>query len=122
MRSLLQDVSLTFTRYEPETEDEFYRTVEGATTTFEATGSLQPFRRGTLTTTLPEGRKAEDALVFYSNVPLKSADPYESTPPDKTTINGREFEVFDVGDWSTTTIITNLSHYKTILLGVEEGG
>lgn len=121
MKPLIQDVTLTFTRRTAETVDEFGDVVEGTASTFTAIGSLQPFRRGDVTSVLPEGKKAEDAVVFYSNVELRSADPYDQTPPDTTVINGRTFEVFDVGNWSTTTILTNLRHYKTVLLGVEEG-
>ena len=121
MKSLIRDNTLTFTRYSAQTEDDFGDVINGTASTIETSGSLQPFRRGDVTSVLPEGKKAEDARVYYTSTALRAADPYEQTQPDETTISGRKFQVFDVGDWATTTIFRGLAHYKVVLLSVEEG-
>lgn len=122
MRPLISDITLTFTRPSgSQAYDDEGDVVEGAVTTFPATGSLQPFRLGDTQDVLPEGKKAEDFRRFYTRTPLRNADPTAQTSADICVINGEVFEVFDNGDWATTTILTNLSHYKAILVKREEG-
>lgn len=122
MRPLISDVTLTFTRPSGEqTYNEEGDVEEAVGSVFPATGSVQPFRLGDTQDVALEGKSAEDMRRFYTTAELRNADPDSQTAADTCVIDGRVFEVFDAGNWSTSTIITGLRHYKVILVRKEEG-
>lgn len=122
MRPLISDVSLTFTRYGGQTISPGGSVTRTTPQTIAVRGSLQPFRLGDVTTVLPEGKRAEDARMFYTKTRLRASNSVTQTPADTVVINGEVFEVFNNGDWATTTILTGLSHYKVILLRQGQNG
>ena len=121
MKPLISDVSLMFTRYGVQDIDDEGNLVEGDETQFEVKGSLQPFRLGDTTDSLPEGKSTEDFRRYYTRTQLNTASTTNQTTADTCEIDGEVFEVFDNGNWATTTILTNLSHYKAILVRREKG-
>ena len=115
MISLLQTSSLNFER---DGGSGYYNTagdwVEGSTTTVETKGSLQPFKQGDNQTILPEGITANDTRIYYTVTQLKTGSQYIKQDADYTVIDGLEYEVFAVEDWSRYGL--SVDHYKCILV------
>ncbi len=70
----------------------------GAAATSTITASVQPVgvgrRGGAFAKSLPEGRSAEDVRTVYTLTELRCAP-----LPDLLTINGEQFEIFQVERW-----------------------
>lgn len=115
--SLMQRVTLSFTRYGGQTINEYGGLVDSELETIYATGSLQPFRISEQTTVLPQGKKTSDARMFYTTTELKAADEYTNTKADEVTIQGKVFEVFDMSDFAT--VGSPLNHYEVVLVRKE---
>lgn len=119
--SLFNQYSITFTRF----VDEQILDDEGNITypppsSVPTEGNLQPLRYGDIQRLGAEGKSVRGAKVYYTKTKLKQSDPYTQTMADRCHINGVVYEVFDNGDWGTNK--STLTHYKTILVYVEQGG
>lgn len=114
MTRLIKQRVLTFTRFGEQQINEYGQYEAGDAVTIQAEGALQPFRRGKETEVLPEGRRASDARVFFTDTLLRPSDEYSGTPADQTIIDGVYFDVFDVADWTTNN--SRLAHYEVILM------
>jgi hypothetical protein len=122
MTSLMNDTTLTFTRYGEQVLDDSGSITTGVGTEFTTQGSLQPFRLGDMQEIGLEGRKTKDFRRFYTRTKLNNADPHQQTQADSCVIGGQVFEVYDNGDWATTSMFPSMIHYKAILVKREEGG
>jgi len=113
VNDLLSTHTLTFTRKAAAALGDDGRLTDGTTSSFCATGSLQPLK-GIQQNILPQGKTSADARRFYTKTEVKTADQFNRTPADETVIGGRTYEVFTVEDWSGYG--TDEDHYKCILL------
>ncbi len=114
MISLLQKISITIDRDSGGSYDVEGRWTEGATTSFDTTGSIQPFRTGNTQTILPEGVRAEDALIIYTKDPIVVTNQFDKLQADKTTIDDRVYEAFMSENWNRHGLTPD--HFKTIFL------
>lgn len=114
---LLKKNALTFTRITENTGswNDDGEWVEGTTTTtIETTGSLQPFNQGKERVDLPEGLRPTHIKVYYTQTKLFTIDDRTIQEPDKTTIDGIPFVVYDVEDWFTPAYRS--ANYKVFLV------
>lgn len=82
---------------------------------FEVTGDMQPYHlRYSKQMEAPRGFTLTDAKYVSSKHCLKTVNDTEGTGADFTIINGREFYVWAVGDWSGTNLPTSV--YKDYIL------
>lgn len=115
MMNLLNETSLVFHRQSTGdvlTEEGYYQRTP--VREISVIGSLQPFALGKNNSKLPEGVTTSDARVFYTETPLDTYNTVAKTSADYTTISGRDYEVFNVGDWSLSSL--SPTHYKVILI------
>lgn len=111
----MQQTPLSFSRYsESDTDDDGYE-IEGATTTIEALGSLQPLGNGDSQKIQANGVDTFAAYKYYTETPLHETDDFLRTSADTTLIDGRVYEVFSSGNWDKT-VLRGVAHYKAILV------
>lgn len=114
--SLLQKSTLTFTR---DGGDGYWNEdgqwVEAAPITVQAIGNLQPFRQGKEQIILPEGKKSDDAFIFYTKTLLQTASQFTKELADTTVIDSRDYYVLSAEDWSKQPGLIPI-HWKTILM------
>jgi hypothetical protein len=113
--NLLKETTLTFKRQagqdELQADGTYTRT---PSTEFEAIGSLQPYKKGKVSTKLPEGVTTDSAFIFYTKTKLNTYNTVEKTLADTAEINGRAFEVVEFADWSYTSLTP--SHFMAVLV------
>ena len=115
MRSLRRRTSLTFKRPSEGYLDRTTRKwVIPSPSDVEAIGNLQPFRSGAGQTVLPDGLTQNDALVYFTETPLQSSSQFTKVNADYVEVDGLEFEVFFVENWTRASM--NLDHYKATLI------
>lgn len=114
---LMEQTSLTFSRYGEETKDDWGFPVESTPVDVPTRGSLQPLSYGDRQKILPEGYWTADSRIYYTKTKLRNADTTLQLPPDECTIDGKKFLVLDAGDWATN--MSRLAHYKVILVAKE---
>lgn len=66
---------------------------------FDIPCNIQPFKQGKSTVDLPEGVRAKDIRVVYTEVELFQADEITNQEGDCTFIGGIEFECWNVEPW-----------------------
>lgn len=115
MLFLLTFSTLTFSRFAEGEWGEDGRWTDGIETNFDAQGNLQPFKAGKQQFILPEGKTADDAYMFYTKTQLQTASQFTDTTADTTTIDGQEYYVQAVEDWSKQGMLV-AQHYKTLLI------
>lgn len=86
------------------------RYVEGGTSTFEITGSVQPMGPKE-TELLPEAYRTKRAYRVYTATELKTVDVPNSVSADSISIDGSDYEVIDVSYWRQM-----MPHYKAIVV------
>lgn len=116
MPRLFSTHTVTFTR---QTGDGYHDEVSGdwvsvTDPSFDATGSLQPYRSGYEQVILPEGVNDSDAKIFYTKTEIRTANKTAGTLADTATINSEEYEVFSSEDW--TGFGSAAGHYRGILI------
>lgn len=111
---LMSRTPLTFNRTGAGYWDESGRWVEGGITPIATTGSLQPFKDGNKQTILPEGRRADEAYLYFTKTKINTANQFDDTNPDTVEIDGREYYALAVEDWSRHGLASD--HYKVTLL------
>lgn len=93
--------------------------VKGALTEFTVEASVQPMKYND-TMILPEHRRSEESLKFYTETKLGVSDEKNNLPADEVTHDGKIFQVMSVANWS---IGTDIPHFKIICLKKnDEGG
>lgn len=108
--SLRKRSTLTIYRY---TEGYYQggRWVDGALEPpFDITCNIQPYRQGEESIFLPEGTRADDVVIIYTQTELKTADQFTSTEGDYFQLDGRDYKVYAVENWSRSNL--KLDHYK----------
>lgn len=93
--------------------------VKGVLSEFSIGASVQPMKANE-TNVLPEHRRSEETLKFYTETKLNMTDEKNNLPADEVTHDGKVFQVFSVANWS---IGTDIPHFKVICLKKnDEGG
>lgn len=87
---------------------------DGTVSPFDTKGSIQPFRSGNTQIVLPEGVRAEDALIIYTKDPTIVTNQFDKVQADKTTIDGRVYEAFMSENWNRHGLTPD--HFKTIFI------
>ena len=93
--------------------------VSGSTTPQDIVGSLQPFDKKKERIVLPEGVRAIDTKIFYTQTEIKTSDNLDDQFPYTTTVEGHLYEVFIVEPWIGFGL-PDLEHYKCFLRRVDE--
>lgn len=76
--------------------------------------SFQPaFRGGIYQKTLPEGIHQKDCREVYTRTELLTGSEKDVINSDYLTINGAEYEVYEVQEWFGAN---KLSHYKALII------
>ncbi len=86
--------------------------VAGKTQTFDIQASVQPLG-GKEMQYLSEGTRFKEGLKLYTDTKLRVVSEDKSAPADRVVIDGIEYEVSSVQDWSQHL---TLKHYKVIVL------
>lgn len=114
-RRLMSTSSITFKR---NSGVGYYNTsgewVEGATTDVPTVGNIQPYRAGTSQMTLPEGLKAEDALIYYTETPINTVSQFTKTLADQVDIDSRTYIAHNSENWARYGL--RCDHYKVLLV------
>lgn len=93
--------------------------VKGVLSEFSIEASVQPMKYND-TMLLPEHRRSEESLKFYTETKVGISDEKNNLPADEITHDGKIFQVMSVANWS---IGTDIPHYKVICLKKnDEGG
>lgn len=112
---LLQGATLTFTRHSLGYYDDSGKYVEGATSTVDSIGSLQPYLKGQFKLFDAAGVTSESDYLYFSKTELvTSEDVGTKGQPDTVSIKGAEYEVFAAGDWAVDKRQRSW-HYKYLL-------
>ena len=88
------------------------RLLPSSSTTFVATGSLQP-SSGRDVQRLAEGLRDRETMVLYTSLELQAATPSVGTPGDRIAVNGRDFEVQTHERWAE---LGNFHRYMIVLV------
>ena len=84
-----------------------------------ARGSLQPYRvKGSTEAKLPSGIGSGDALTFFTETELRTANGLTKTTADTTVIDGYPYEVFAVENWSRFGL--SADNYQCTLIRKEQ--
>lgn len=62
--------------------------------------SIQPYNKGRHRIELPEGVRADSAIIIYTGVQIFNQDDLTSRSADELIYKGNKFECFDVEDWT----------------------
>ena len=113
--NLLKETKLTFQRQSGQDELQLDGTyARTPSTSFDAEGSLQPYKKGKVATKLPEGVTTDNAYVFFTKTKLNTYNTFNKTLADTTEIDNRTFEVVEFQDWSYTSLTPN--HFMAVLV------
>ena len=111
---LLRTSTLTITRFDAQPELLESGKYSGVTTsTFDIQCSLQPFK-GIAQKVLPDGYKADDARLVYTQTKLNTTSQFTKVQADETQIDGLTYECFLVEDWNQFNLSTD--HYRCIFV------
>jgi len=105
---------LTFLRVDGDWSESGQWVEYGSPVSVVALGNLQPYRMGTSQLTLPEGFKAQDALIYYTETPINTVDQFTKALADRTTIDNRTYIAQNSENWSR--YVSNNNHYKVLLV------
>ena len=113
----LPTTTVSFKRHAPGAHVEG-RYVEGGVTVLTAEASAQPLN-GSEIKMLPEGRRNDEAMKFYTETKFQTSDEKNKINADLITYDGKEYEVHKVANWS---IGTDIPHYKVIAVKLDGEG
>lgn len=92
--------------------------VKGSITNLSIQASVQPMKANE-SMVLPEHRRSEESLKFYTETRLNTSDELNHLPADEVTHDGKVFQVMAVANWS---IGTDIPHYKVLCLKKNDQG
>lgn len=94
--------------------DDNYQYIEPTPELIEIDCSVQPFRNGQSQIELPEGVRSSDARNVYTKTPILTNIEQQDQLPDITTIDGFEYECFNVENWSRYGL--KVDHYRAVFI------
>jgi hypothetical protein len=81
-------------------------------------GNIQPYIKGSVKNgtqiVLPEGIRLTDTRILFTVAKLRTSDDVDWTEADIVMIDGHEYEVFMMMDWSEQ--LAHTSHYEYIII------
>lgn len=105
--------TLTVTRHAAGSRDHG-RYVEGTTSTFNITASVQPLQAREMDM-LPENRRDSESFRLYTDTLLLVADRRTGVNADKVAISGSDYEVVSCATWQNDII----NHYKAVVVKLQ---
>ena len=86
----------------------------GGETSLDIRCNIQPFRMGDTQQTLPEGLRAEDAVIVYTETLLRTVNQFTGTVPDEIELDTQRYEALNVENWARNGL--RLDHYKVLFV------
>ena len=114
MGRLIRKIPLTVYRISEGTSNPDGTYTPGGETTVDILCNIQPFRMGDVQKTLPEGLRAEDAVIVYTETLLRTVDQFDGTKADQIELDGRRYEALNVENWARNGL--RLDHYKAVFV------